>query len=295
MTLREHAKGRWTEILNEILGERYTNSRKHCPCPKGEGKDRYRFSDKAGTGTYFCACSEGDKDGFDLLQCAMGWTFAEAAAAVEAIIGKPEQPAAPRPASWAQKIRGQAVKTSKSEYLARRGLEVAPGLDWVRDLPYMEDGQRVTSAPAMLAPIYRDGRFLTYHATYLHKGKKAPLPAPRKILPGPPLSGGACPLYPAAEEMGIAEGIETAIAATMLHGIPTWAALNTSLMSAWKPPQIARKVFIFGDHDHHLAGHAAAYALAHRLLLQGVEVEIQIPDAPGDDWNDVLLKGRQAA
>jgi putative DNA primase/helicase len=95
--------------------------------------------------------------------------------------------------------------------------------------------------------------------------------------------------------LGIAEGVETAIAAKMLFGVPVWAALNTSLMSAWKPPRGVEKVHIFADHDPHLAGHAAAYALAHRLLLQGFQIEIHIPDEVGD-WNDVLLnKGRVAA
>ena len=288
MKLREYAKGKWPTIISGILGERYADTRKHQPCPCGEGKDRYRFSDKTGTGSYFCSCSQGDKDGFDLLQCAQGWTFAEAAAAVEAVIGKPEEPEAPKPASWAQTLRSQTVKTGRSKYLENRGLEVAPGLDWIWSLPYMEDGVKVEVYPAMLAPIFRDGRWLTYHATYLYQGEKAPVESPRKILPGPPLSGGACPLYPAGPVLGIAEGIETSIAAKMKFGIPVWASLNTSLMQGWNPPKGTKKVVIFGDNDTHLAGHAAAYALAHRLLLKGIEVEIQIPDAPGD-WNDVLL------
>lgn len=302
MTLREHARGRWPEIIASILGEQFTNTRKHQPCPCGDGTDRFRFSDKSGTGNYFCACSEGEKDGFDLLQCVMGWSFAEAAGAVEAVIGKPDVPEAPRSVSWAQSLRGQTIKTSRSEYLASRGLEIAPGLEWIKSLPYTHDGERIGEFPAMLAPVYRDGKFQTYHATYLERGKKAAVPSPRKILPGPPLSGAACPLYPIFgtqfgenSEIGIAEGIETAIAAKMLFGVPTWAALNTSLMAGWSPPKGIQKVHIFADHDKHLAGHAAAYTLAHRLLLKGLKVEIQIPPDPGTDWNDVLLKGRKVA
>jgi putative DNA primase/helicase len=290
-TLRQHAKGRWGEIISEILGEQFANTRKHQSCPCGEGTDRFRFSDKSGTGNYFCACSNGEKDGFDLLQCAMGWSFAEAAAAVEAVIGKPEGPIEEKPATWAQTLRGKTEKTTRSAYLANRGLEVAPGLEWLRAMPYVEDGKRTGEYPAMLAPIYRDGKFLTYHVTYLDQGQKASVPTPRKILPGPPLSGGACPLYrPEGDVLGIAEGIETAIAAKMLFGIPVWAALNTSLMTGWTPPKHVREVWIFGDHDAHLAGHAAAYALAHRLLLKGLKAEIRIPEYPGMDWNDVKLE-----
>jgi len=293
MTIKSHARGRWPEIISELLGEQYSNTRKHQGCPCGEGKDRFRFSDIGGTGQYHCGCSDGSKDGFHLLMCAKGWTFAEAAAAVESVIGKPSRDEAPEPrkATQAEFIRRTAIKTLRSAYLEARGLEIAPGLDWHQGVSYFEAQSGSQSVwPAMLAPIFRDGRFLTYHVTYLHRGHKAPVSAPRKILPGPPISGGACPLYRAGEVLGIAEGVETAIAAKMLHQIPVWAALNTALMGEFKWPSGTKKLVIFADHDRHMAGHAAAYKLAHRALVKGLDVEIKIPEAQDSDWNDVLLK-----
>ena len=145
----------------------------------------------------------------------------------------------------------------------------------------------------MLAPITRDGRFLTFHVTYLEDGHKAPVDPCRKMLPGPGLKGAAVELWPHNEVLGIAEGIETAIAAHMLFKVPVWAALNTSLLKSFTPPDQVKRLVIFGDNDTNHAGQAAAYALAHRLHDR-VEIEIKFPDSPGD-FNDVLIARQEAA
>ena len=90
--------------------------------------------------------------------------------------------------------------------------------------------------------------------------------------------------------LGVAEGIETAIAAHMLFHVPVWALLSTSGMKSWRPPAGVRRVLIFGDNDPHSAGQAAAYSLAH-CLHGTVETQIHLPPTPGD-WNDVLLAER---
>jgi len=42
-------------------------------------------------------------------------------------------------------------------------------------------------------------------------------------------------LMPAGGVLGIAEGIETALSAAVLDGVPVWAALNTSLLARFEP------------------------------------------------------------
>jgi phage/plasmid primase-like uncharacterized protein len=153
------------------------------------------------------------------------------------------------------------------------------------------DGVEVGKYPAMLAPVMRGPKFLTYHVTYLHGGKKVAHDPARKILPGPSTVGASVPLYSAGPVLGVAEGIETAIAAKMLTGIPTWAALNAGNMAKWNCPPGVEHVVIFGDNDENYAGQAAAYTLAHRLKCSGLIVEIRFPEIVGD-WNDVLLIAR---
>jgi putative DNA primase/helicase len=95
---------------------------------------------------------------------------------------------------------------------------------------------------------------------------------------------------PATEILGIAEGIETALSAAVLNGIPVWAALTTSLLSKFEPPPGILRLRVFADRDE--AGLAAATHLMERL--QGrVALEIRIPTAPAKDWNDVLLARNQ--
>jgi putative DNA primase/helicase len=291
MKASEWAHGKWPEIVGSLIGTEYVDG-KHHPCPCGDGKDCFRFSNINGRGNYFCRCSDGDKDGFDLLQCAKSTDFKGAVKLVEEVIGEQPRgiitPSFERSKSYAERLFDEAVKSPRSRYLEGRGLTMPPGLLWHPSVDYWQDGVIVGTYPAMLAPVTRNGQFLTMHVTYLHDGRKAPVEPCRKILPGPGLKGASVSLYPAGPTLGIAEGIETAIAASILHQTPVWAALNTSLLKAWLPPEGVERVIVFGDHDRNHAGQAAAYTLAHKLHGK-VTVELRIPDQPGD-WNDVLLE-----
>ncbi len=90
--------------------------------------------------------------------------------------------------------------------------------------------------------------------------------------------------------MGIAEGLETAIAASVLHdNMPVWSALNTTLLSKFTPPAGVDRLIAFTDND--LPGMKAAAALLERLQGQ-VRVEVRTPPAPHKDFNDVLTNKR---
>lgn len=290
MSLRDHAKGRWPEIIADVLGEQWADKRKHQPCPTGQGTDCYRFSDVSGAGNFFCRCSQGERDGFDLIQCVEGVDFATAAKLVEGVIGKPDDPAPRKPEHWSERYAREAETPARSRYLEARGLSVPPsGVRFHRAMPYMEDGREVGRYPAMLASMQRQGVRVGLHVTYLDGACKADVHAPRKILSrGESCAGASVALTPPAAHMGIAEGIETALSATALFGIPTWSALNTSLLKQWQTPQGVERVTVFADHDRNFAGHAAAYGLAHRLARKGVTVDVRMPSDHGD-WNDVLL------
>lgn len=299
----DEAVGRWPGILQQLGIDPAYLSKKHGPCPICAGKDRYRFDDKAGRGTWICShCGSGD--GFQLLQRVVGWSFSEAAKQVDRIIGTvPAGPIAPERTD-ASKIRAltQVWETSKAvvhgdpvwQYLNRRlGLEQVPaGLRLHPGLRYTdEDGRDLGRFPTMLARIqYPDGAGASIHRTYLtDDGEKAPVPQPKKIMAGKPLNTGAVRLGAAGTTLGIAEGIETALAASIRFGVPVWAATNAVLLEAWMPPEGVERVLIAGDNDASFTGQAAAFALARRLVQKGLAVEIQIPDRVGKDWADAGL------
>jgi len=92
------AQGRWVEILSSVGGipVSYLDD-KHKPCPScRDGRDRFRFDDIDGNGTWFCShCggrdgSGGGGTGMSLLMRVKGWEFKEAARAVEDYLGVPQ-------------------------------------------------------------------------------------------------------------------------------------------------------------------------------------------------------------
>lgn len=295
----QEAVGRWPGILRALgIDPKYLQNR-HGPCPICGGTDRYRFDDKEGRGTWFCShCGSGD--GFGLLMAACGWNFAEAAKEVDRVIGL--VPVGPIHQERTDESKVQALrevwKASRAvikgdpvwQYLNRRtGIEVVSAdIRFHPALRYVDDAQLVGTFPAMLALMrYPDGNAASIHRTYLTAdGRKADVPKPKKIMAGKPLNSSAVRLGPVGRSLGIAEGIETALAASRRFSVPVWAATNATLLADWVPPAGVERVLIAGDNDPSWTGQAAAYALAKRLVRDGFAVEVRIPDVAGKDWAD---------
>jgi len=128
---------------------------------------------------------------------------------------------------------------------------------------------------------------MSIHRTYLQDAGKAPVPEPKKLMQGLPLAGSAIRLTPVSKVLGIAEGIETALAASELFGVPCWSCISTSGIEAFEPPEGVKELIVFADNDANFAGQSAAYRAAHRLALKGYEVEVCVPPNVGD-WLDEL-------
>ena len=92
--------------------------------------------------------------------------------------------------------------------------------------------------------------------------------------------------------LGIAEGIETALSAQAIFGVPTWAALSADGLRRWQWPAGVSRVTIFADAGD--AGMQAAATLADRLNVAGIANAIVSP-LHGDDFNDDLRRGATAA
>lgn len=287
------ARGKWRGILSSSGIEQQYLSGKHCACPVCGGKDRFRFDDKEGRGTWICnSCGAGD--GFNLLMNVLHVDFKECVKVVKEKIGvaeyvqpKPqrteEQTRASLRALWQQSepiTDGDFV----DQYLLTRDIRQRPKT--LRKI-YKCRSSSGKLYPAMLALVSdATGNGVTLHRTYIVDGKKADIPNPREFMPGKIPDGSAVRLSLAGLNIGIAEGLETALSASQLFKIPVWAALNATLLEKWTPPPESQNILIFGDNDFSYAGQKAAYALANRLSIKGLSVQVEIPNIQGQDWND---------
>ena len=183
-------------------------------------------------------------------------------------------------------------------YLRRRGFaDVWPLPSVLRlhpALPYWQDGKTLGTFPAMVAPIVApDGRTVALHRTYLTAdGNKARVATVKKLTAAAgPLAGACIPLHkPVNGVIGIAEGIETALAAWCASGVPTVAAYCAGNLSAWQWSAGVHQVVIFADNDK--AGREVANTLRARALSRHLRCSVMTPSDDGADWCDVWAAGR---
>ena len=205
----------------------------------------------------------------------------------------------------ARKIWDEAVPVTPGDevdrYLSGRGLSLPVYPEVLRFHPalgYFEKteggkSRKVAEYPAMLARIDGvDGEAVTLHRTYLSGGRKAAVPDAKKVLSSG-INGAAVRLFAATEELGIAEGIETALAVHLATGKPVWAALSAGNLEKLCLPDSVQRVCVYGDNDadSQFDGQAGAYALARCLMktAQRVprQVQVFLPKQAGSDWADV--------
>lgn len=307
MKTSEKVVGRWSNVLPMLGISSDFLTGKHTACPICKtGKDKFRFDDKQGNGTFFCNdCGAGG--GWKLLEMVNGWDFKTAANEVDRVIDNAK--AAPivksddtdknRRRLNALRKRIVTIGKSKSliEYLNNRGIDtklvskLTASLGFVPDLEYWENGCLKGWYEAMTALVITAEKPSTYHITFIKDGAKAALKTSRKVLPpSRPIAGGAVRLFGYANKLGIAEGIETAMAATQLFDIPTWAALNSHNLASFLVPDNVTELHVYGDNDETFTGQKAAYELAWRAARSGLDVYVHIPTTSNSDWNDVLLE-----
>lgn len=215
----------------------------------------------------------------------------------------PQRQPPPTPARSGAKDHGREIEfilskavpiagTAAERYLTARALPAPDCADLLfhPDLTHWESRR---GFPGIVA-VVRDhtGNRVALHRTYLADdgSAKASLDNPRKMLG--PVAGGAVRLAEiAGGVLGLAEGIETALAAmAACPGLPVWATLSASNMEQVVLPAETRRIVILADHDTSRAGERAAEAAAQRLAAEGRRVWIALPPREGDDFNDLLLR-----
>lgn len=293
------ARGRWFEILSALSIDPKVLRDLHQPCPGCGGRDRFRFDDKEGRGTFVCSGGGNDilvGDGFALLGHVFGWSPAEALRAVAHYLGispddgtDPPPPAPPPPPTQAPRRDDDQAAAALAKLKARwdqaaaapreNGYLVSKGVDQAAAVAVL----RVDSAGWLLAPIHRaDGELVAIQAIGADGLKR--FPRGSRVAGGRLELPGGDPSAPTA----IVEGLATGLSVSMATGWRVVVAFSSGNLAtvarAVRDQAPDGELLICGDHDTkpnganpgRAAAVKAARAAAARPLL---------PPTPGD-WND---------
>lgn len=276
----------------EQLGGRWSRNGGVCRCPAHNDRTP-SLSVRVGRTRLLLHCFAGC-DAADVLRALQASGLLDARGAVA------DDPAAlaPQPRLLAQNamriwLDARIVaETPADRYLRRRGITLtSPEL---RYHPHTPHGPKPFTQfrPALIAAVRDEVGLVGVHRTFLDRrtGRLAVLPEPKLGLGR--FGSGAVRLWPAATRLGLAEGLETALSATELFGVPCWATLGTERFRLLKLPAIVRELVLFLDNDK---GGRRAEALARQAFGDSIEIDARYPRAAGLDWNDVLQRrGRRS-
>ncbi len=304
--IHQQARGKWRGILATLGLPAESLKDKHGPCPMCGGTDRFRWDNKDGSGSFVCGqCGAGN--GVDFVMKFKGVEFKEAASQVRDVLGvaplepiKPDMTEEKRRHLLRELWRASGpIRTGDpvDRYLTARGVgetepHYSPALMTCQSC-YFSQGVNYPAMVGVVSDVV--GKPVSLHRTYILDGDKAPVDEPRRIMPGKVPEGACIRIGDVQEEIGIAEGIETAMAASHMYELPVWSAINSSMLKNWIAPEGVKSVVIFADNDQKFGGQAAAYHLAHKLSVKGLDVSVHVPDFAGKDFNDVLNGRRNAA
>lgn len=162
-------------------------------------------------------------------------------------------------------------------------------------LDYWHDGRLMGWHPVMLGAITdAAGHLVSLHRTHLTEdGRKADLPIVKKLTScSAQLAGCSVKLYRACifqgvQSIGVAEGIETALACYAASGTPTVSAVSAQGMARYQWPDDVERLIVYADNDLSQVGQKAAAALAFRVKKAGLIQRVLTPPQAGTDWADV--------
>ena len=289
--LREF-NGAWRQTL-ENYGCRLPSGRHHGPCPVCGGKDRFRFDDKEGRGTWFCSqCDPQSGGGLLLLSRFLGKPTIEVAN--EMLGNTHERSRAPVYRSF---VSEDQIRKANHEQ-ARKGAEALLASSELRTHPYMSDrgldGQWLVNGEPIMGrdrSVIQPGELLLVPA-YKAEGDGSKLVNVQKIkankekrpLFGGDMAGVYHKLDGHQKLIAIVEGYATGVTVNQVTGATTYVAFNTgnlASVSAWVASQHPGvPVVFFADNDEHGAGLRYAKDAAAPL-----GATVALPPELGD-WDD---------
>jgi hypothetical protein len=276
------------QALVERLGGRWTPRGGMCRCPAHEDRTP-SLSVRPGRERLLLHCFAGCSPA-DILRALERDRLIEAGAALDQArapirADRGLSGAALRIWNESRPIRG----TPAEAYLASRGLATdSPQLRYNERTPH---GGRPNTRyrPAMVAAVRDESGIVAIHRTFVDSGARQGL-AGRCGLGR--FGGGAVRLGGDGPTLGLAEGIETALSATALFGVPCWATLGTERFALLALPADVEELLLFLDND---SGGRRAETLARKAFAHIRHIETRVPGRPGDDWNDMLSASLRSA
>jgi putative DNA primase/helicase len=301
MRTAERAIGRWPSILSTIGVPPEALVNKHGKCPLGcDGKKSFRFDNRDGRGTWICShCGAGD--GVEMVKQFLGLDSKAALKRIDEILPQALTAPAPKPKDFDKEKRKikelwhqstlMTADDAAGRYLQRRlgFVPTGTGLRFHPGLAYYDGPVKVGTWPAMLGVVRLKDSVVGMHRTFLTPdGAKAPVESPKKLLTCVENIGGAAIRLGGDDTViGVAEGIETALAAAARFGCTVWATISASGMASFEPTTRVQHVDVFADNDRNGTGQLAAFALMNRLMTRTqVTAAVHIPPVPGTDWAD---------
>ena len=176
-----------------------------------------------------------------------------------------------------------------ADYLASRHLVSHSAQLRFHGLVQLGPTVEATYHPAMLAAVRDDAGLQAVHRTFLDPaGGQARFDNAKRLLGNP--GRGSVRIGQPARVLGLAEGVETALAASVIHGFPVWAVLGNERFGLVTIPRCVERLIVLADND---TGGARAAKLANDGLQRDrLTIETLWPPAQHNDWSDVLMAMR---
>ncbi|MDF0490160.1 toprim domain-containing protein [Sphingomonas sp. H39-1-10] len=174
-------------------------------------------------------------------------------------------------------------------YLLSRGLEMRPAALRFHPRTPFGPGRYPRRRPSILAAVAEPGRFTGLQRIPLEpdgSGLARDLPEPKRGLARP--LGGAVQLFRPGPILGLAEGVETAMSAAFLLGIPVWAALGAERLHQIIIPRMVERLLLLPDNDR--AGSIAVGRAETAYAGRPFDLDLEWPWFGLNDWNDVLRR-----
>jgi putative DNA primase/helicase len=311
-TAMDAAANRWPEILCALAGvspDQLTN--RHQPCPACGGTDRFRWDSDDDAGAWYCnQCggkdhNGGGGNGMDLLLRITGWSFAQAAAAVEHHLGIPTGNGHNKPGPLARSVNTPSASRTARPYrqpetppagtppppLDGAAIQYSYGPDPANPWFYIQRHNLPNGRKRFIHRVWLDGGW--HLPSVARDGFSCEWPKPRPLYQLPDLLGN--PGIPVI----IVEGESTCLSAIDL--LPdlvavSWANGSKAISTVDWSPLTGRYITLWPDNDE--PGRQCMAKIAAILLDLDCTVQIvdpPFPEHPGWDLADAPAAGWKTA